>query len=154
MQWHYLVSIMSSSFNVKIGVLWWKVLPLNQIKKKYVFIQLFDLLLRWGPTGLSKSSKKGQFPGSVNKSWEFGWRAFRLEGDHQTLTFGFMQLFDTKQPWGLWANENLIKGVLSQVCNITIGNFWVMNKTRLEGGFMQLFDLMQPWGPAGSSISV
>ena len=25
-----------------------------------------------GPTGSSKASKRGPFPGSLNKSWEFG----------------------------------------------------------------------------------
>ena len=45
--------------------------------------------------------KMGPFPRSLNKSWDLGiLYKTRLEGDHQTLNFGLMQLFDTMQPQG------------------------------------------------------
>ena len=44
------------------------------------------------PYGPIKILKKGVFPGYLNKSLEFGGiGGIRLECDHQTLTFGFMQ---------------------------------------------------------------
>ena len=50
--------------------------------------------------GPSKSSKTGAFSSLLNKTWEFGGSA-RLEGDHQSLTFGVVQLFNIMQPQAL-----------------------------------------------------
>ena len=49
-----------------------------------------------------KIVKKGPIPGSLNEGWEFGGIAkkIRLKHDHQTLTYGFMQLVDMVQPGG------------------------------------------------------
>ena len=42
--------------------------------EKFTFgvMQFFYTTQPQGPTGSSKASKRGPFPGSLNKSWEFG----------------------------------------------------------------------------------
>ena len=53
---------------------------------------------------LIKNPKRGLFPGSLNKSWEYAntgvLHQTKLEGNPATLTFGIMQLFVLMQSRG------------------------------------------------------
>ena len=75
-----------------------------------------------GSTGPSKPSKRGPITVSQNKSSEFGvMHKTRLEGDHQRLTLGLMQLCDRTQSRGP-------TGLLNKSWE-----FGVMHKTRIVG---------------------
>ena len=76
-----------------------------------------------GSTGPSKPSKRGPITFSQNKSSEFGvMHKTRLEGDHQRLTLGLMQLCDKTQsqgPTGL-LNKSWEFGVMHKTTRTTL----------------------------------
>ena len=61
-------------------------------------------MIRRTPEALQARQKLGKgvpFPGSLNTILEFGVvHKTRIEGIHQTLTLGVLQIFDTMQPGG------------------------------------------------------
>ena len=75
----------------------------------------------------------------------------RLEGNHKTLTFDVMHLFDSTHPRPLKFSKRI---------RFQVRNWEVLHKIRLEGGhqtltfgFMQLVDTMQPGGAMMTSTT-
>ena len=64
-------------------------------------MQLFDWTQPQGATGLSKSLKGVSFQVQQIKVGNLGVvQKTRIEGDHQTMSFGFMQLLNIMHPRG------------------------------------------------------
>ena len=63
-----------------------------------------------------QNPKRGLFPGLLNKT--------KLEGDPETLTFGFMQLFDLMQPQHLRACQYQFGGLDKWAPNLESLEIW------------------------------